>query len=178
MAAARQTSRRLTAAVGLLLAAASVGASGGLTHPTGTAGAATAQPTSSTHPSPSNSLVAPKTTFAQDAKFFTDVSELDPALATYEQKQGNVALRALLTDGSAFCALLRRGRGIDNALVAEAEGARSTEAQTKLPLSVTTFNTIEAVALLTLCPSEQKLVPASVRSKIRRLGSTLAHRTR
>jgi hypothetical protein len=177
VAAARQTSRRLTATVGLLLAVASAGAAGGLAAPAGSAGAATAQPKSS-GTSPSNSLVPPKTTFAQDAKFFTDVTELDPALATYEQKQGNLALRALLTDGSAFCALLRRGGGIDKALVAEAEGARSTEAQTKLPMSVTTFNTIEAVALLTLCPSEQKLVPASVRSKIRRLGATLAHRTR
>jgi hypothetical protein len=122
--------------------------------------------------------VAPKTSFAQDAKFFAELSEADPALATYAQVQGNVALRALLTDGTAFCALLRRGGGIDNALVAEAEGARSTESQTKLPLSVTTFNAIEAVALLTLCPSEQKLVPASVRSKIRRLGGALVHRSR
>jgi hypothetical protein len=38
---------------------------------------------------------------------------------------------------------------------------------------VTTFNTIESVALLALCPSEQKLVPATVRSKIRKLGKTL-----
>jgi hypothetical protein len=177
VAGPRRASRRLTAAVGLLLALATSGASGGLALPTGSAGAATAQHPRSSGPSHSNSLVAPKTTFAQDAKFFTDVAELDPALATYQQKQGNVALRALLTDGSAFCALLRRGGGIDKSLVAEAEGARSTEAQTKLPLSVTTFNTIEAVALLTLCPSEQKLLPTSVRSKIRRLGATLAHRT-
>ena len=102
----------------------------------------------------------------------------DPALATYEQKQGNVALRALLTDGSAFCALLQRGGGIDEALVAEADGARSTESQTFLPLSVTTFNTIESVALITLCPSEQKLLPASDRSKIRRLGDALTKRSR
>lgn len=107
----------------------------------------------------------------------TDVTEADPALVTYEQKHGNVALRALLTDGSAFCALLRRGGGLDEALVAEAEGARDTESQTNLPLSVTTFNSIEAVALLTLCPSEQKLVPASVRSKIRDLGDTLTKRS-
>ena len=32
---------------------------------------------------------------------------------------------------------------------------------------MTTFNTIEWVALLALCPSEQKLVPASDRSKMR-----------
>jgi hypothetical protein len=121
-------------------------------------------------------LTAPKTTFAQDTTFFTDVTEADPALVTYEQKHRNVALQALLTDGSAFCALIKRGGGIDQALVAEAEGARSTESHTSLPLSVTTFNTIESVALLTLCPSEQKLVPASVRAKIRNLGDSLANR--
>ena len=85
-------------------------------------------------------------------------------------------MRALLTDGSAFCALLRRERGIDDALVAEASGVRSTESQTHLPLSVTTFNSIESVALLTLCPSEQTLVPASVRTKIHALGKALAKR--
>ena len=53
-------------------------------------------------------LRAPKTSDAQDTKFFTDVAEADPALASYQQKQGNIALRALLTDGSAFCALLTR----------------------------------------------------------------------
>lgn len=124
----------------------------------------------------SKPLSPPKTSYAQDTKYFTDVAEADPALVAYQHKQGNVALRALLTDGSAFCALLKRSGQIDEALVAEADGARSTEAQTKLPLSVTTFNTIEAVALLTLCPSEQKLVPASVRSKIRKLGKSLATR--
>ena len=87
----------------------------------------------------------------------------------YEQQQGNVALRALLTDGSAFCAFLRTGGGIDNALVDVAVGARSTESETHLPLSVTTFNTIESVALLTLCPVYQKLLSAPDRSKIRAL---------
>ena len=74
-----------------------------------------------------------------------------------------------MTDGSAFCALFQRARNLNDALVEEASGARSTEAQTHLPLSVTTFNTIESVSLLTLCPSEQKLLPASVRTKIRAL---------
>ena len=37
---------------------------------------------------------------------------------------------------------------------------------------MTTFNTIESVALLTLCPSEQKLLPSSVRSKIHGLGKS------
>ncbi len=127
---------------------------------------------------PANRLTAPKTSFAQDTKFFTDVTEADPALVTYEQQQGNTALRALLTDGSAFCALLRQGGGIDRALVSEAAGARSSESTTHLPLSVTTFNTIEAVALISLCPAEQRLVPAADRSRIRALGDALAHRPR
>jgi hypothetical protein len=147
--------------------------------------AAAPSPKSSAHSgqAASKPLSAPKTSFSQDEKFFTDVTEADPALVTYEQQQKNVALRALLTDGSAFCALVQRagGRGagragIDQALVAEADGARSTESTTHLPLSVTTFNTIEAVALLTLCASEQKLLPASDRSKIRALGNALERR--
>jgi hypothetical protein len=102
------------------------------------------------------------------------VAEADPALASYEQKQGNVALRALLTDGSAFCALLQRSKNLNDALVEEATGARSTEAQTHLPESVTTFNTIESLSLLTLCPSEQELLPAPVRRKISALKKALA----
>ena len=124
--------------------------------------------------SPSSPLRAPKTSNAQDSKYFTDVAEADPALVSYEQKQGNVALRALLTDGSAFCALLGRERNLDTALVEEATGVRGTEAQTHLPLSVTTFNTVESVSLLTLCPSEQRLLPSSVRTKIRNLARTFA----
>ncbi len=150
----------------------------GVLGPGGTAesaGAAMTSPglTPSTSPPP---LRAPKTTDAQDTKYFADVAEADPALASYQQKHQNTALRALLTDGTAFCALLTRQGGLDEALVEEATGARSTESQTHLPLSVTTFNTIESVALLTLCPSEQKLLPTSVRTKIRRLGKTLAKR--
>jgi nitrogen-specific signal transduction histidine kinase len=121
----------------------------------------------------STPLRAPKTSDAQDTEFLTEVAEADAALASYEQKQENVALRALLTDGSAFCALLKREANLDEALVEEATGARSTESQTHLPLSVTTFNAIEGVSLLTLCPSEQKLLPSSVRTKIRSLGKTL-----
>jgi hypothetical protein len=131
--------------------------------------------TTSNTPKSPPPLRAPKTTVQQDSKFFSEVTEADPSLETYEQKRGNVALQALLTDGSAFCALLQHGGGIDEALVAEAEGVRSTETQTSLPLSVATFNAIESVALLTLCPSEQRLVPASVRSKLRRLNAHLSH---
>ena len=79
-----------------------------------------------------------------------------------------------MTDGSAFCALLKRARNLETALVEEATGARSTEAQTQLPLSVTTFNTIESVSLLTLCPSEQKLLPARSAPRSARLGKTFA----
>jgi hypothetical protein len=68
--------------------------------------------TTTVAPSGSPPLSAPKTSVAQDARFFTDVAEADPTLATYQQAQGNVALRALLTDGSAFCALLPRHGGI------------------------------------------------------------------
>jgi hypothetical protein len=38
---------------------------------------------------------------------------------------------------------------------------------------VATFNAIDAVALVTLCPSEQRLVPATVRTRVRRLGLQL-----
>jgi hypothetical protein len=130
--------------------------------------------TSSSKSSRSAPLSAPKTSVAQDGQFLTKVTEADPALATYEQKEGNVALRALLTDGSAFCAFLQRGTGVDSALASVAIGARSEEAKTHLPLSVTTFNTIEAVALLTLCSHDQKLLPPSDRSKVRKLGDALA----
>jgi hypothetical protein len=118
-------------------------------------------------------LVAPKTTTAEDSEFLTDVTEADPALVSYEQQQGNVALRALLTAGSAFCAFLGQGEAIDSAMVDVAAGAHSVESQTHLPSTVTTFNTIEAVALLTLCPADLKLVPAADQSKIRNLGVAL-----
>ena len=79
----------------------------------------------------------------------------------------------MLTDGTAFCAFLKRGGGIDNALIAVAVGAKSEESQTHLPAGVKTFNTIEAVALIDLCPSEQQRVPASVRTKLRQLKKAL-----
>jgi hypothetical protein len=119
-------------------------------------------------------LTGPKTTAAKDSQYLLDVAKADPALSSYVQQHANVALRALLTDGAAFCAFLRRGGGIDAALTSVAIGARSVESQTHLPLKVVTFNTMEAVALLTLCPSEQQLVPAADRRKIRKLGRTLS----
>jgi hypothetical protein len=128
-------------------------------------------PTRSTH---ATARSAPKTTSAQNTKFLADVTVADPTLATYAQREGTVGLRALLVDGSAFCVLLKRNGGLDEALVAEADGVRGTESRTNLPLSVTTFNTIESVALLTLCPNEQERLPAADRSRVRRLGDVLA----
>jgi hypothetical protein len=93
---------------------------------------------------------------------------------SYEKKSGNVALRSLLTDGSAFCAFLRRDKDIDTAMVSVAVGARQVESQTHLPLKVTTFNTVESVALVTLCPSLESLLPTSDVTKIRKLGAALA----
>jgi hypothetical protein len=119
-------------------------------------------------------LIAPKTSPVQDARYLTDVAKADPDLATYVQQQGDVALKAMLTDGSAFCAFLRRGGGIDDALLNVAAGAKSVESQTHLPSGVATLNTMEAVALIDLCPAEQKLVPASVRSKLHHLRSALS----
>ena len=100
--------------------------------------------------------VAPKTTPVQDAGYLTDVAKADTDLATYVQQEGNVALQAMLTDGAAFCAFLRRGGGIDNALVAVAVGAKGVEAQTHLPANVHTFNTLESVALIDLCPASRR----------------------
>jgi hypothetical protein len=118
-------------------------------------------------------LVGPKTTPSQDTSYLADVAKADPALGTYIQERGDVALRALLTDGAAFCAFLRRGGGIDSAILSVAVGAKSVEASTHLPSSIATYNTMEAVALLTLCPSEQKLVPTAVRARLRMLSGKL-----
>jgi hypothetical protein len=125
-------------------------------------------------PTSSNVLTAPRATVTQDAQFLTEVTEVDPALTTYEKRSGNVALRSLLTDGSAFCAFLQRDRDIDSAMVSVAVGARQVESQTRLPLSVTTFNAVDSVALLSLCPSLQPLVPSSDLARIRKLGAALA----
>lgn len=110
----------------------------------------------------------------KDSQYLLDVTKADPALGSYVHQHANVALRALLTDGAAFCAFLRRGGGIDATLTSVAIAAKSVESTTHLPMKVVTFNTMEAVALLTLCPSDQKLLPASDRSKVRALGRALA----
>ena len=118
-------------------------------------------------------LRAPRTTPVQDAAYLTNVAQADSDLATYTQQEGNVALRAMLTDGSAFCAFLLRDQGLDAALVDLADGARSVESQTHLPTSVRTFNTLESVAMIDLCPSEQRMIPAAVRSKLHQLAKSL-----
>jgi hypothetical protein len=161
---------RAIAAVALALVAAaavSTGCGPGSGH--GTKSAAPTTPvTTVTGP-----LEAPAATSGQEAEYLTDISEADPTLATYAESQSDVGARALLTDGSAFCAFLKRDGNVDDALVSLAVGARSVQNQTHLPLGVTTFNTIEAVALLTLCPAEQSLLPASDRSRINQLGRAL-----
>jgi hypothetical protein len=133
------------------------------------------QPSTSSHQlSKESPLIPPKTSPSQDARYLTDVAEADTHLSTYVQQRGTLALKAMLTDGTAFCAFLRRGGGIDDALLNVASGARSVESQTHLPSGVATFNAIEAVALIDLCPAEQNLVPASVRIKLRRLHAALS----
>ncbi len=118
-------------------------------------------------------MVGPKTTTVEDTQYLADVAAADPSLSAYVQKQGNTALDALLTDGSAFCAFLKRGGGIDNAMASLVIGARSDESKTHLPSTVTTFNTIDAVALITLCPDEQKLIPAADQARIESLAKSL-----
>jgi len=141
---------------------------------TACANAAQASPRDLHRSSKDAPLVAPKTSPAQDARYLTDVAKADSGLATYVQHKGNVALKAMLTDGTAFCAFLHRGGGIDSALLNVAAGAKSVESQTHLPSGVATFNAIEAVALIDLCPAQQREVPASVRTKLRRLRAALA----
>lgn len=153
----------------LLTVAGSAAACGGSSGASPTTTASTTR----TNPGGDAPLVGPKTTPAQDTEYITDVTKADVHLATYAQQQGDVALQAMLTDGTGFCAFLRRDGSIDQAILDTAVGAKSLESQTHLPYSVATFNTLEAVALLALCPSEQSLVPASVRAKIHRLGSAL-----
>jgi hypothetical protein len=132
--------------------------------PTTTTGVSTVSPTA---PGSTASVIA-------DGKFLAQVTEVDPSLATYEKKSGNVALRSLLTDGTAFCSFLKSDGDIDDAMVSVVTGAQQVEATTKLPMSVTTFNAVDAVALLTLCPSLETSVPASDLIKIRKLGASLA----
>jgi hypothetical protein len=117
---------------------------------------------------------ATRTSSGADSRYFVDVATEDPALSSYVNSHSTVALKALLTTGVAFCDLLQRGGGIDKAMTSVVEGANSVEATTHLPRSVRTFNSIDTAALLALCPGDQRLVPASDRSRLRALAHALA----
>ena len=119
-------------------------------------------------------LVGPKVTSGESLAFFQDLSRVDPSLSSYVNSDQPVALRSLITDGSAFCAFLQRGGGVDDAMASVVVGAKSVESDTHLPISVTTFNAIDAVALVDLCPSEQTLLPAADRSHIQSLTDSLS----
>jgi hypothetical protein len=119
-------------------------------------------------------LEGPKPTATQDDVYFRDLATVDQSLTTYVDSQQGVALRALLTDGAAFCAFLNRGGGIDNAMESVVIGANSVEGQTHLPRSVATFNAIDAAALIALCPKEQRLIPKTDLEHIQGLEQVLA----
>lgn len=175
MTVPRPFGRALSAS--LLLVVAAVGTSCGSTKPSSAATGGAKPPVAQSGAARSSAprkLLVPKTSSVQDGRYFTDLAKADPGLATYVQADGNVALRALLTDGSAFCAFLQGGGGIDNAMAAVVIGAKSVEPQTHLPSTMTTFNAIDAVSLLTLCPGDQKLVPVADRSRIQALGKALS----
>ena len=121
-------------------------------------------------------LEAPKSTPTQDDAYFRDMATIDQSLSTYVTSEQGVALQALLTDGAAFCAFLKRSGGIDNAMESVVIGANSVEAQTHLPRSVSTFNAIDAAALIALCPDEQRLIPKTALQHIHELEQVLAKR--
>jgi hypothetical protein len=158
---------RLLVLVCLAVGAAACGTGASLTTST------TASKASTTTLAPTTPLSVPKTNTVQDSAYLEDVAKADSALAVYVQQQGATALRTMLTDGSAFCAFLQRDRSVNDAISAVAVGAQSVESKTHLPLEVRTFNTMEAVALLTLCSPEQSLLPSDDRAKIRSLGAAL-----
>ena len=154
----------------MLAGIAVIGASCGRAEPRGSSNPMTTVVVPTTLGGP---LVGPKTNAVQDTQYLADLAHADPTLASYVETQGNTALDALLTDGSAFCAFLQRGGGLDNAMASLVVGANSVESQTHLPSSVTTFNAIDAVSLISLCPDEQKLIPVADRTKIQSLAKSL-----
>jgi hypothetical protein len=144
----------------------------------GTSKAATgpAKSTTTTVVGPSSASTLPPTSLADASTYYLDLAQLDPSLSSYVTQQNDLALRTLLTDGRAFCAILHSGGDIDNAMLSVAAGARSVEATTHLPLSVTTFNAIDSAALVVLCPGDQKLLPPVDQGRIRQLATALAGR--
>ncbi len=156
--------RPLAGLLALATAAALCAGCGSAAHPS----------TAATATTTAGQLRAPKTSYEQDTLYFQDLAKVDQALTTYVDSEQQVALQALLTDGSAFCAFLARGGGVDAALDATAVGANSVEEQTHLPQTIETFNSIEAVALVTLCPSEQKFLPSVDKAHIKSLEQALS----
>lgn len=155
-----------------------IGAAAGCSSASGTTRAAAAPPTgrAASTPSPAGpggSLQAPKTTPLQDTRYLSDLARTDPSLESYVNANGDVALKALITDGSAFCAFLQRDGTIDDAMTSVAIGANGVESETHLPMSVQTFNAMDAVALIDLCPTEQKLLPPASRQHVQALQKSL-----
>lgn len=167
---ARRRALRIT--VALLLVAGVIGGVW-VIHSTHGAPRTTSVPTTTDATPSAPSSPDSASSVAADGKFLAEVTEADPSLATYEKKSGDVALRSLLTDGAAFCSFLKSDGDIDDAMVSVVTGAQQVEATTKLPMSVTTFNAVDAVALLTLCPSLETSVPKSDLAKIQKLGVSL-----
>src|ERR1700684_3822085 len=112
----RRRPRKLTVGIAVFVVTV-IGAGAWVFSTTGNASSDPNVTTSTTTQAPTSAgpLAAPKASVAQDAQYLSEVTEADPALATYEKKSGNVALRSLLTDGSAFCAFLNRDRDMDSA---------------------------------------------------------------
>jgi hypothetical protein len=138
------------------------------------AGQSAARPTTMT----AGPLVAPKTSYLQDTQYFQGLAKVDPGLSSYVESTQGVALQALLTDGAAFCGFLKRGGGVDNAMESVVIGARSVESKTHLPTSVETFNAIDAVSLVELCPTEQKLLPPAGLAHVESLSRALSERSK
>jgi len=165
---------RYLSAIGVAVLLGAAGSACGAGHPR--AGSSSGSTTTSP-PVPTTTggpLVAPRTSTAQDAQYFTDLAAVDPALSSYMSEEGNVALAALLTDGSAFCAFLARGSDVDDAMASVVIGANGEESKTHLPSDVSTYNAIDAVALVVLCPGEQAGVPTADRSRIQALTRSLS----
>jgi hypothetical protein len=159
------------AVVGLIVAGCSSSSRPGASRP-GTSRPAASAPAATV----AGRLEAPRASATQDDAYFRDLATVDQPLTTYVGSQQGVALRALLTDGAAFCAFLSRGGGIDNAMESVVIGANSVETKTHLPRSVATFNAIDAAALIALCPDEQRLIPKTDLKHIQELEQVLTKR--
>jgi hypothetical protein len=156
-------------AIGLIAAGCSSGGRPGASRPSASRPIASAPATTV-----AGRLEAPKASATQDDAYFRDLATVDRSLTAYVGSEQGVALRALLTDGAAFCGFLDRGGGIDNAMESVVVGANSVEVQTHLPRSIATFNAIDAAALIALCPDEQRLIPKTDVEHIQELEQVLA----